>query len=394
MSPGWRTLPRDLWRLTAADFVLRAAYQMGKTPLLPIYAAMLGASEILIGLVVSISTTTGLLLKPLFGLLSDRMGRKLWLMIGLAIFSTVPFLYQLIDSAEELFALRLLHGLATAIFGPVGLAYVAEMGAERRAERIGVFGMARIGGYWIGPIAGAALLTHLPPETVFTIIGFASLLALAPMAFLEDRAPKPRRPLVASLRINLANLRQSTAFWLGAGLETSVHVATYALKAFLPVYALTVGGHNLLLVGAFFSLQELAHLTMRPVGGRLADRLGPATPMQTGLFALAAALLLLPHAQGPAQLLALAAAIGASLAFILPANLSLLTAEAPPEGLGFGMGALGAMRNFGKIAGPVAGGAVVAYSDYATLFSVAALFTLALGLALALVSAGRMRKAG
>ena len=41
-------LPADLWRLTAADFIARAAYQMGKTPLLPLYAAALGAGEILL----------------------------------------------------------------------------------------------------------------------------------------------------------------------------------------------------------------------------------------------------------------------------------------------------------------------------------------------------------
>ena len=36
--------PIDLWRITGADFIARTTYQMGKTPLLPIYAAALGAS--------------------------------------------------------------------------------------------------------------------------------------------------------------------------------------------------------------------------------------------------------------------------------------------------------------------------------------------------------------
>ena len=102
--------PRDLWRITAADFTVRTAYQIGKTPLLPIYAAMLGAGDLLIGMIVSVSTLTGLMLKPLFGLLSDRTGRRIWLLAGLCVFAGAPFLYRFVETPEHLFALRLLHG--------------------------------------------------------------------------------------------------------------------------------------------------------------------------------------------------------------------------------------------------------------------------------------------
>ena len=61
-------VPRDFLRLTAADFIVRSGYQMGKTPLLPVLAASLGATDLFLGLVVSVSTLTGLLLKPLVGL--------------------------------------------------------------------------------------------------------------------------------------------------------------------------------------------------------------------------------------------------------------------------------------------------------------------------------------
>ena len=100
MNGRWLGLPADLWRITAADLVVRTAYQMGKTPLLPLYAASLGASDLVIGTVVSISTMTGLVLKPLFGFLSDRGGRRLWLLIGLAVFTLTPFLYRFVETPE------------------------------------------------------------------------------------------------------------------------------------------------------------------------------------------------------------------------------------------------------------------------------------------------------
>ena len=70
--------------ITAADFIVRSAYQMGKTPLLPIFAAALGAGDILLGFIVSVSTLTGMVLKPFVGILSDQSGRKVWLLVGTA----------------------------------------------------------------------------------------------------------------------------------------------------------------------------------------------------------------------------------------------------------------------------------------------------------------------
>lgn len=377
-APGF---PRDLWRITGADLLLRTTYQMGKTPLLPLYAAALGASDLLIGQVVSISTLTGLLLKPLFGLLSDRSGRRLWLFISLALFTVTPFLYRFVETPEQLFALRLFHGVATAIFGPVGLAYVAEMGPERRAERLGLFGMARGGGYLLAPTVAALLLTRFPPEQVFTIIGFASSLAFLPMAGMTARPVVSRRHFLFDLTAVVRALAASRAFRLAAALEMAVYVATYAIKAFLPVYALTAAGFELLLVGLFFSAQELVHLLTRPLGGRLADRLGHEIPVMAGLLILAASLLGLGHAQSGVSLLMAAAGIGLGLGLILPATLSLFSTEMPVASLGAGMGALGALRNLAKVAGPVAAGAILSQTGYSALFNLCALFILATALA-------------
>ena len=76
--------------ITAADFTVRSAYQMGKTPLLPIFAAALGAGDAFVGFIVSVSTLTGMVLKPFVGALSDRWGRRGWLIIGTAFFAGMP----------------------------------------------------------------------------------------------------------------------------------------------------------------------------------------------------------------------------------------------------------------------------------------------------------------
>ena len=164
-----------------ADFLVRSAYQMGKTPLLPIFAASLGAGDSFVGLIISVSTLTGMIFKPVIGFLSDTWGRKSWLLVGTAFFTFMPFVYSFVDSTQTLFMVRLIHGFATAIYGPVSLAYVAERAENKKGELLGWFGIAKTSGYVIGPLSAGLLLLYLNPEEVFTIIGILSSAAFLPV---------------------------------------------------------------------------------------------------------------------------------------------------------------------------------------------------------------------
>lgn len=379
-------------KITLADFLVRSAYQMGKTPLLPLFAASLGASDVLLGLIVSVSTLTGMVTKPLFGLLSDRMGRRLWLLIGTLIFAGVPFLYRFIDTPGQLIAIRLLHGTATAIYGPVTVAFVAERSGQRKAERLGWFGMARSGGYIVGPALAGWLLLTFDPVAVFTLIGGISLLAFLPVALLRDNRPSTtgnRPPTTGDGQTTTAHARHTPpparrsaqfaprpfafpasvppAVWLSGGLEAAVFIATYAIKAFLPVYALTAG-YSTAQIGLFFSLQEGALILLKPFGGRLADRLGYLRAVALGMTGLGLALPLLPSVASPAALLGIALAMGAAQALIFPATLALIAEQMPAGRVATGIGLAGSLQNAGKVAGPVLGGLLIAGLGYGGMF--------------------------
>ncbi len=243
-----KALSPDLVKITMADFVVRTAYQMGKTPLLPMFAVTLGASPFWIGTIVSVSTFTGMVAKPIFGFLSDHLGRKLWLFASVALFVTIPFLYVFVTTPDQLLGLRLAHGLATAIFGPVSLAYVAEMAANGMGERQGWFAAGRSGGYLFAPVISAFLLTRMPPEQVFTIIGMISSLAFLPLLLLppeklnKSRASVDPRNTSYSLSNyfiwlghfgkTLWDAAYATGLWLAALIEVLVHIPIYALRAF------------------------------------------------------------------------------------------------------------------------------------------------------------------
>ncbi|MDE2952802.1 MAG: MFS transporter [Chloroflexota bacterium] len=392
--------------LMLADFIARSGYQMGKTPLLPIFANALGASGAFLGAIVSVSTITGLVLKPFFGILSDRGGRRAWLLIGACFFAFMPFTYGFISNTEQLLVVRLVHGLATAIYGPVTLAYIAEISrwergrvgslgrvdTDRRhrpgdidadpsvAEDIGWFQMARSGGYIVGPALAGGLLTVMDPAAVFTVIGLISCAVFLPVLALPNTRPEKkqkRKPLLQHIRNAIRDGGRMPAIWLTGSLEAITFIALYTLKAFLPIYALDAGV-SAALVGSFFSLQEAAHVISKPYCGRLGDRYGYLPVISLGMLVLSASLPLVDALDAGAAFLAPALMMGLAQALIFPAAIALVSHRISPEHLGAGMGLIGMMQNFGKVAGPILGGLAIQALGYeATLLCLSA--ALALG---------------
>ena len=352
---------RGFLSVTAADFLVRSAYQMGKIPLLPLFAASLGAGDVLLGFIVSVSTLTGMVLKPFVGILSDRTGRRIWLLVGTAVFTGMPFVYGFVDSPDQLVLVRLVHGLATAIYGPVTLAYVVELSNSNRAERLGWFSMARNAGYVVGPAAGGVLLLRMDPVQVFTIIGLLSSLAFLPIALLPEikSTPQAQRPPFAKQVVGaIYAASRSSGVWLAGGMSAQVLIAEYAIKTFLPVYALSQGV-NIAVVGAYFALQEGTNLILAPLGGRLGDRLGHMPTVALGMAAMAMGLLTLLFGHEISTLALSAVLIGTAQALVFPSALASVATTVSERDLGACMGLVGAMKNSAKVAGPILAGLLI-----------------------------------
>ena len=290
--------------------------------------------------------------------------------------------------------------MATAIYGPVTLAYIAEISRkEKTAEDIGWFQMARSGGYIVGPVLAGWLLLSLDAAAVFTIIGLISCAVFLPILHLPETRRRERRkrnggsvsagqclrdptrpPIFQHIKNAIRDGGQTPAVWLTGGLEAVTFIALYTLKAFLPIYALEAGV-SVALVGLYFSLNEAAHVLGKPFGGRLGDRWGYLPTISLGMLMLAASLPLVRILDQGLVFLVPAALMGLAQALIFPAAIALVSDRINPEHLGAGMGLIGMMQNFGKVAGPVLGGLAISALGYdATLVSLSLM--LALGTAI------------
>ena len=117
---------------------------MSKNPVLNPFAESLGTPEAFLGFIAAASTLPGVLISFPVGSLSDIFGRKKVLVASGMVFASAPFLYIFIGSWWQLILVRFYHGFATAIFGPVMMAAIAEKYTKQRGERMALFSSADV----------------------------------------------------------------------------------------------------------------------------------------------------------------------------------------------------------------------------------------------------------
>jgi len=127
----------------------------------------------------------GLLLTT--GSLGDRFGRRLLLLLGLAVFALGSLLGSMADSAAHLIAVRALMGLGGALIMPSTLAVMtAVFPREERARAIAVWSAMAFLGIPLGPVIGGWLLDHYSWHAVFLVnlpviaVTFVASLVLVP----------------------------------------------------------------------------------------------------------------------------------------------------------------------------------------------------------------------
>src|SRR5690606_3640083 len=135
-------------------------------PLLPLYAERFGAGPIAVAWLVAVYSLMQFCFAPAWGRLSDRIGRRPVLLVGLFGSAASYLLFGLAGSLAGLFLARILAGFMGANIG-VAQAYIADVvPPEQRARGMGLIGAAFGLGFIFGPALGG-LLSHLGPAVPF-----------------------------------------------------------------------------------------------------------------------------------------------------------------------------------------------------------------------------------
>jgi DHA1 family multidrug resistance protein-like MFS transporter len=151
---------------------------MAKNPALPLFIRSMGVPISTVGFIAAASTVVGIIISLPAGILSDIIGRRRVILIAAVVFATAPFLYLLINAPWQLVMVRIYHGLATAILGPVALAAVADTFETGRGERMAWYSSATMVGRFLAPFVGGILIFGENFHWVYLADGFAGVLAL------------------------------------------------------------------------------------------------------------------------------------------------------------------------------------------------------------------------
>lgn len=267
--------------LVAAAFAVTMLGTTLPAPLYGLYREEFGFSAFLVTVIFAVYAVGVIASLLLAGGLSDQIGRKPVLLVGMAFSALSALVFLLAQDVLPLFLGRVLSGLSAGLFTGSATATLLDLApAERRGRATLLATVANIGGLGLGPLLAGGLseLFGAPLRTVFVVDLAAVLLLMAAVALLPEpgtRADHPRlrpkRPAVPSevRAVFVPSAMGAFAGFAVLGLFTSV--APSVMTQLMGVSHRVVVG---LVIFAVFVASTGGQLAMRVVPGRLAQRAG------------------------------------------------------------------------------------------------------------------------
>ncbi|PCI46774.1 MAG: hypothetical protein COB49_08005 [Alphaproteobacteria bacterium] len=327
---------------------------------------------------------------PLWGQLSDRIGRKPVLLISMAGAFFAYLLMIVAKTPEMILVSRLLAGFMA---GNIATAYAAVADLtppENRAKGMGVLGAAFGLGFVIGPAIGG-FLGGATPETAsiyYPSIASAVMVALAMLAtifFFKETLSKEHRDEMKS-RIRLSRLEALRKVVLHPVMTRfCIFIFMVSLTAALmePVLPLLVGnryGWGPLNMGYIFIVVGLVIATVQGgLVGRLAKTFGEKNMVKISLSLLIFGLLLIIYTPVPYGVVLGLCCTGVGTTLFTTGMSALVSHRAAPTERGLVMGVVQSMQSFGRSVGPLFAGSLFAYWEALPYLAGVGLMVVALG---------------
>jgi MFS family permease len=367
--------------LCTVGFFARLSYALARSPVLPLFALYLGAGPEAIGFAVGVSTVTGIFFKLPSGALSDVIGRKRTMLIGLVVFAVMPFAYLFVEDYQLLILIRFIHGLATAVYGPASMAVVADVAGTRKGELLSWFSSvtiignllgAPLGGFILHRGAGAAAPALGDFQAAYLVSGLAGLMSLLlALGVLrgDQRIEKHSglKDLYARFVSGIKEVASDRRVVVTSSMEGLQNMTVGALEAFLPIYAVKVAGLNEFQAGLLWGVQVVITILSKPVMGKTSDRYGRKPLITTGLTLCALSFGAIPLLKDFYLLAAAAIVFGLGEAFVTSSSAALVADVCKEKHFGTAMGTFGTIFDIGHASGPILAGFLLASHSY--LFS-------------------------
>jgi len=322
-------------------------------PIIPIYATDLGATGVTLGLMIAAFSISRGALQPVVGSLSDRKGRKRFLVAGLSIYAVMGLTYTLATSVEHLILIRLFHGVGSAMIVPIAMAYIGDLTPRgQEGKYMGMLNVALFSGISAGPILGGFFLDTIGINPAFyamsalTAASLGLIVALLPPQR-SDRQIQSTPGLLTTLRRMLHNSRVVGMLLPRIG----TMIIMVPTMGFLPILMDRLMGATGIEIGIVISARTIVNAGLQFPFGKLADRYNKVALIVTGSLIASAGVFVMPFATDFLQLVWLSVLIGVGEALIWPT----LGAIAVEEGHRYGQGSMMGVFNMAMSVGILIG---------------------------------------
>ncbi|MFB9974105.1 MFS transporter [Allobacillus sp. SKP2-8] len=328
-------------------------------PVLPYYAEEIGASATELGLLMAVYSFMQFVFAPMWGRVSDRIGRKPVIMLGIFGLSLSFFLLAFATHLWMLFVARVIGGFLSAANMPTVMAYVADVTSEEdRGKGMGIIGAATGLGFIFGPAVGG-VFSKISLEAPFYIAGTVSFLTMILVFFilkesvqLSDRKQRPKVK-----RTKAIGQAMKTPMAMLYFLQFFIAVSLSGLEATFAYFAAVKAGLNAVSMGYVFMIMGLASAAVQGSMGTLTKKFGEIKIIQAGIVVSALGMGLILLTQNFLTAAVFLTIFGIGNGVIRPSVSSLLTKQAK-SGYGEVTGYLSSFGSLGRIIGPVLGGAL------------------------------------
>ena len=326
-------------------------------PVMPAYLQVFGVGGQVLGFLIACFALAQFLLSPIAGDLSDRHGRKRFIVAGLVAYGLSQLLFGFASEVWLLFLARFLSGAGAAFIMPPIMAFVADITTyEERGKGMGLIGAAMSLGFMIGPGIGG-FLSKVDLTFPFYLAGSLALVAAALSAIYL--------PNVQNLNTGTTK-RESLAQQLVRSVKTSyfvflivVFTFSFGIANFQATLALFLDykfDYSPTDIAIIITIGGFAGVILQMfVINKLFKRFGEMKVILVNLIAAAINMLLVIYISGFFIILIVATLFSISTAFIRPAVNTLISKLAGEE-QGFAAGMNNAYMSLGNMVGPALAG--------------------------------------
>ena len=391
------TQRRNLYILTFVLFVVMLGYGI-IIPIFPFYIESMGAGGTELGLLVASYAVMRLIFGPIWGGLSDRVGRKPILLIGISGYVITMVWFGLATQLWMLFAARILSGILSSATAPTTMAYIGDSTSEdERGGGMGLLGAAGGIGTIIGPAAGGFLAATSLSMPFFIAAGLALLSLILAVIFLPESYPVQEQEVEEKKAIIDLRAWWQALFSPIGTLFILTFISTSGFMIFANVFGLygmerfNYGPEKVGIIMMVLGL--VSALTQGLLAGLATKRWGDEMVIKIGLLATALSFGMMLLANTFVTVILTTAFFALAVSIQSPALLSLTSRRATvPQGIAMGLS--NSFVSLGRIVGPILGGAVLDIHLSLPYISGAAIMFVGFLVSLLWISQGRRETAG